>query len=126
MNDVQFESSEKEFQFSKLVHHGKDKEADKLLTLESSLEVMGEARKAIPEPDPSWLEKDEKVMLDICRRKFKAYPHPQLALSESCSELAEATLDKRWGTGLDIHRTQEYLPDYWPGDNLMGKILKTV
>ncbi len=38
----------------------------KRLTLESLLEVMGEARKAVLEPDPSWLEKDEKVMLDIC------------------------------------------------------------
>ncbi len=28
-NSVQFESSEKEFQFNKLVHHGKDKEVDK-------------------------------------------------------------------------------------------------
>ncbi len=52
-NGVQFESAEKEFQLNKLVHYGKDKEADRLLTIESSLEVMGEARKVVLEPDSS-------------------------------------------------------------------------
>ena len=44
----------------------------------------------------------------------------------SKSELAEATLNKRQGTGIDLDHTLDCNPDYWPGKNLMGKILKQV
>ena len=33
-------------------------------------------------------------------------------------------MDKVWGTGLDVNRTLECLPDFWLGQNLMGCILK--
>ena len=31
-----------------------------------------------------------------------------------------------WGTGLDAHRMVETLPDFWPGQNCLGKILKKI
>ena len=52
--------------------------------------------------------------------------HARDALLNSKSELAEATLDHKWGTGLNIDHTVECLPDFWPGQNLMGQILKQV
>ena len=38
----------------------------------------------------------------------------------------EGTLDLKWGSGLDPVLTLECLPDYWLGQNLMGKILKEI
>ena len=89
------------------------------MELESPIEIMQETRK-------HWLEKDESVMLDICRKKFCACPHARQSLLESRCEIVEATLDKKWGTGMNKAHTQECLPDFWPGQNLMGKILKAV
>ncbi len=33
-------------------------------------------------------------------------------------------MDKVWGMGLDVERMLKCLPDFWPGQNLMGRILK--
>ncbi len=38
----------------------------------------------------------------------------------------ERTLDLKWGSGLDPVLTLECLPDFWLGQNLMGKILKEI
>ena len=65
-------------------------------------------------------------MSEICRKKFKACVHAKNALIESRSEIAEATFDKWWGTGFDMDQMLEYLPNFWPGQNLMGKILKSI
>ena len=48
MNGQVFESSEKEFQYRKLVHHKKDDKANHLLEIESTVELMQEARKVLP------------------------------------------------------------------------------
>ena len=123
-----FESSEKEFQYQKLVHHHRDEEADHLLSLEASIEVKQEAKNAMAkvELDPMWEEKEESIMLDICCYKYRVCPHAREALLESQSEIAEATADQKWGTSFDVDRTLECLPDFWPGQNLMGKILKII
>ncbi len=127
-NGQVFEPSEKEFQYRKLVHHEKDDEANHLLEIKSTVEIMQEARKVLTPNalDSSWLEKDESVMLDICWKKFHVCPHARQSLLEIRSEIAEATPDKKWGTGLNEACTQECLPDFWPGQNLMGKILKVI
>ncbi len=107
-----FESSEKEFQFCKLIHHDKVSEAEALLDLESTIEIKQEAKKAIPEIHALWLKINEQVMSEICRKKFKACIHVRNALMESRSEIAEATIDKQWGTGFDIDHMLECLPDF--------------
>ena len=38
----------------------------------------------------------------------------------------EGTLDLKWGSGLDPVLTLECLPDFWLGQNQMGKILKEI
>ncbi len=39
------------------------------------------------------------------------------------SKLVEGTMNTKWGSGLGPDQTKECLPDYWPGENQMGKIL---
>ncbi len=53
-------------------------------------------------------------------------PYARQSLLESRSEIAEATLDKKWRTNLNKTCTQECLPDFWPSQNLIGKILKAI
>lgn len=85
-----------------MVHHNKDEDAEHLLTLEATVEIMQEAKKSVPELDPASLEKEESVMLGVCRNKFCSCTHVKDALLESNSEIAEATFDKKWGTGLNV------------------------
>ena len=61
-----------------------------------------------------------------CQNKFSSCEHARDALLNSKSELAEATRDHKWGTGLDKIQTIECLPDCWPGQNWMGQILKEI
>ncbi len=121
-----FDLVEKDFQYLKLLHHKKYDDAEQLLSIELSAEVKQAAQEAVPEPDKEWLQIDETVMLDVNHRKYKACPYACSALLESRSELVEATGNKRSGMGLKINRTLECLPDFWPSQNLMGKILKTL
>ncbi len=93
-----------------------------MLHMSLGFEIKKTAQDAIPEQDESWDCKDE--MVKVVRRKYKACSHARAVLLESRSEIAEATADKVWGTGLDVNRMLECLPDFWPGQNLMGHILK--
>ncbi len=49
-----FESSEKEFQYRKLIHHQQDNDAKALLDKESTIEIMQDAKKSVPEVDAAW------------------------------------------------------------------------
>ncbi len=66
------------------------------------------------------------VMEVACRNKFANCEHARKVLLESKSELAECTQNKEWGTGLDHQRMVQMLPDYWPGKNWLGQILRKI
>ncbi len=60
-------------------------------------------------------------MIDrVCRNKFANCVHTKEILLKSKSELAECTSILEWGTGLDMKKTIETLPDFWLGKNLLG------
>ncbi len=120
-------SSEHEYQYEKLLEHGKADKADRLLQ-EASVDVMKLAEFYVPsdKESPLWQEKKEMVVLHACQNKFNNCSHAREVLLNSKSELAEYTQNKEWGTGLDQACTVETLPDFWPGKNLMGKILKKI
>ena len=61
-----------------------------------------------------------------CCSKFDNCLYAHKVLLKSQSELAEYTPNLVWGTGLDAHRMVETLPDFWPGQNHLGKILKKI
>ncbi len=65
-------------------------------------------------------------MLQACQNKFNNCSHAREVLLNSKSGLAECTQNKVWGTGLDQQHTVKTLPEYWPGKNLMGKILRKI
>ncbi len=55
--------------------------------------------------------------------KFQAYSHAREKLLCSRITIAEATADHFWGTGLTMEQTSQCLPEFWPGQNQMGKVL---
>ncbi len=125
--DVEVCSSEHEFQYEKLVEHSHADVAERLCE-ESPLDMMKVASRKVPEPNvlKSWSDKERFVMKQACQNKFNNCEHARAALLSSKSELAEATKDLKWGTGLDKQRTIECMPEYWPGNNMMGAILKEI
>ncbi len=93
-----------------------------------AMEAKKEAQSVVPDPSLSkaWTEKECFVMKIACQNKFSSCEHAWDALLHSKSELAEATRDRKWGTGLDKVQTIKCLPDCWPGENWMGYILKEI
>ncbi len=126
-DNVEVLSSEYEYQYEKLSEHGKADKADQLLD-ETPVEVMKWAEFYIPQEQENsrWQKKKEMVMLHACQNKFNNCSYAREVLLNSKSELAECTQNKEWGMGLDQQRTMETLPEFWPGKNLMGKILKKI
>ena len=123
-----FTSAKQDFQYEKLMSHDKRDEAESLLQIDSTLEIKRLTKSALAEEEVSeyWTQCEQDKMLQVCRRKFDACEHARDCLLNSKSELAEATLDKKWGTGMDMANTIDCTPDFWPGQNLMGQILKQV
>ena len=123
-----FNSSEQEFQFEKVVDHGKAEEAYELVEMEDIFCIKACACELILTTDISeeWLNKEEEVLHWACFNKFNACSHACEVLLSSKSELVEGTTDLKWGSGLDPCMTAECLPDYWPGKNKMGKMLKEI
>ena len=47
----------------------------------------------------------------------------QWAVFISGKHLAEATIDTFWASGLGPKMTERISPEYWPGNNTLGKLL---
>ena len=99
-----------------------------MLQFDSTLEIKQHAKSVLPEEEISdyWSQREQDKMLQVCRRKFDACEHARDCLLNSKSELVEATYEKKWGSGMDLINTIDCAPNFWPGQNLMGKILKQV
>ncbi len=124
--DTVYDSVEKELQHNKVQSHSLEHEANALLALATPMEIMYQSRDLIPQDSEAWQKQEIMAMEFSCRNKFNNYSHARHALLQARSELVEGTSNMKWGLGLDIQRTKEYHPDYWPGDNHMGKILSKI
>ncbi len=119
-----YNSSEQEFQHEKVVALDKPEEAFELLEMNNTFQIK--ASELVPESLTAWVDREEGVLYQACYIKFAACSHACEALLNSRSELVEGMNDLKWGSGMDPQCTLEYLPDYWLGQNRMGKILKEI
>ena len=122
--DTVYDSVEKEFQHNKVQLHGLEHEV--LLTLATPMEIMYQSQKLIPQDSRTWQKQEIMAIEFSCRNKFNNCSHARHALLQARSELVEGTSNMKWGLGLDVERTKEYHPNYWPGDNNMSKILSKI
>ena len=100
-------------------------EAYLLLTEETGFDAMKKVKSLLPDSALSdeWKDKAYTEMLESCQLKYTACPHARDKLLTSKMTIVEATGDPFWGSGLNIQQTLDCLPDFWPGDNNLGKTL---
>ncbi len=120
---VEYDSVEKEFQHNKIELHGFDNKVNEILGYENLVDIMYCSKELISEDDKQWTQSEQMVVEECCKHKFNNCIHARLALLGSKVELVEGTPHLKWGSGLSIEHTRECLPDFWLGQNLMGKIL---
>ena len=111
ITDTEYDSVEKEFQHNKIQTHDLPHEAEAILSLPTPRDIMYKVHDLVPQISEQW-EKQEMMVMEICCcHKFDNCSHAQMALLQARSDIVEATLDKKCGSGLDVQRTQECHPD---------------
>ena len=72
-----------------------------------------------------WEEDNLDIMQQILQAKLQQCEAFRHCLLENRDKvLAEATPSKLWGSGLSPYATEHTAPDYWPGRNLLGAMLR--
>lgn len=90
--------------------------------------ARAKARNKLDEKDSSeWEKKSENVMRELITTKAEMNEDFKAALLDTgdCI-IAEATGHKIWASGLDVFMTQRTDPSYWPGQNLLGRIMMSL
>ncbi len=125
---LSFSTSEQMYQYSRLTHHGLHEAAARVVDADSGFDAMKLVNGALPKENTltEWMEKAVPTMVECICAKLKACPHVHESLMDSTGQLVEVTSDKFWGSGMSVEMTRSTLPDYWPGKNHMGEILKTL
>ena len=72
------------------------------------------------------IDNDTSSMKHILTLRAKQCTEYQAALSNSATVMAAAITDKFWGTGLSAQATTRTKPEYWPGNNMLGKIMADI
>ena len=66
----------------------------------------------------SWEDKNMHIMEELLNEKAKSCkPFREYLLMNKHKILAESTINKRWGTGLNNWVTEATKPNFWPGLN---------
>lgn len=76
---------------------------------------------------PNWGELRDTIMEDVLRAKLRSSDAFREALIASGQRvLVEAQLDDYWGSGLVSSLTATTKREFWPGKNMLGKILMNI
>ncbi len=96
-----------------------------MLMEEDGFKAMKKAKELLPEDkvEQDWRHWAKDEMVSSVQKKFESCSHAHVKLLNAKMVIAEATGNEYWGIGLNVQQTLECLPDYWPGENVMGKIL---
>ncbi len=105
--------------------HDKIEAAFDLLEEPDPFKVMQKSKEILPDDAVSdeWKQTVCGKMKEAVSLKFQVCEYVKHVLLGSSLMIVEATGDKFWGSGLALDQTRQYLPEYWPGENQMGKIL---
>ena len=121
----EFKSVEEAFQYQKAICCGDPVAAGKILQSADAYRAKMEGDKVTS--TPKWDQKEEQVMLDLLRVKFKKNQQQRKALIDTGDKvLVEFTRDRKWGCGLPLSKMAETKVDKLPGKNLLGDLLNKV
>ena len=109
----------------KLKAHDKIEAAFDLLEESDPFKVMQKSKEILPNDAVSdeWKQTACGKIREAVLLKFQACEYAKHALLDSGLMIVEATGDRFWGSGLALDQTRQCLPEYWPRETQMGKIL---
>ena len=118
----EYRSVEEAFQHQKAICCGDRRGAERVLQSASAYKAKIEGGGVTTTAE--WDQKEEKVMLDLLRAKFKKNHRQRRALLDTGDKaLVEFTQDRKWGCGLPLSKISDAKVDKLPGRNLLGEML---
>ena len=126
INGQEFHSSEQWIQYQKALAFGDSYTANLILQTESALDCKRLSYKIRVDIE-KWRNEGYDLCFDGVREKFVQNP-PLLALLQSTTPkiLAEATLDRLWGTGIALRDTNALNTGKWNSTGWLSKMLMTI
>ena len=98
-----------------------------ILATTNPMEIKKLGRKVKNYNEVKWNEVRFGIMVDILLAKFSVEPLKSQLLSTGDELMVEASpTDRIWGAGLVIGDPRLNYPNYYPGQNLLGKALMEV
>ena len=120
-----FNCSESAYQWQKALDIGQPDVAARILESKNGFEAKSIAKELDPTSVEMWKRtKGVFVMEKVLEAKFQHVMEFQDELLESGSAyLAECTYNLFWATGLPEEKAVKCKPEYFPGKNILGKLL---
>ena len=119
-----FKSVEHAFFFKMATDMGYKDLADRIMNAEHAGVVKRLSKDMAEDDRRTWEESNISAMKQLLTEKARTCEHfKQCLIMSKDKVLAEATGNKRWGTGLNAWITERTKPNRWPGSNLMGVLL---
>ena len=127
INGQEFHSSEQWIQYQKALAFGDSYTANVILQTESALDCKRLSYKIKGVDIEKWRNEGYDLCFDGVREKFVQNP-PLLALLKSTTPkiLAEATLDRLWGTGIALRDTNALNTGKWNSTGWLSKMLLAI
>jgi ribA/ribD-fused uncharacterized protein len=122
-NQHSYNSVEQGFQHTKAIALERQDIADKIMNTSTGSQAK-KAAEDLNEEDECWNIIKAEVMNELIKAKIKCCEEFKNALIESGDKvLAEATSNIYWASGLSPELTACTKPEFFPGKNVLGKIL---
>ena len=127
INGQEFHSSEQWIQYQKALAFGDSYTANVILQTESALDCKQLSYKIKGVDIEKWCNEGYDLCFDGVKEKFVQNP-PLLALLKSTTPktLAEATLDRLWGTGIALRDTNALDTGKWNSTGWLSKMLLAI
>ena len=124
VDGLQFCCSEAAYQHKKAVMYGRPDVARKIYKAQDGPAAKRAAKTLGQKTCPMWEERKLSTMEHILEAKFLGCVQFRRALQSSGRQiLGEATENSFWATGLSPEATDITEPEFWPGQNRLGRLL---
>lgn len=125
--DKVFASSEHAYQYKKMIHVGRQDYADEILNALLPTEVKAISRRVPRDQLDTWNEVKLMIMAEILDAKLEQCHEFRTSLLQSEGKtLVETTKDIFWGNGMNENTTENTLPSFFIGTNILGELLELI
>lgn len=125
---VPFGCAEQYMMYAKACLFGDREVAAQILAAPTPKEQKQLGRKVCGYDEAIWAARRERIVFAGLLEKFRQNPRlDRCLLATGTTMLAEASpYDRIWGIGLSVNDPRISAPSFWPGQNLLGKVLMEV